>query len=127
MSERIAVRWWVGLAGLAVCGAAAAQPPAAAPVMMPKADAPLTVRAGRQQIRVALVADGLVAPWDIVFIPGTSDLLVSESNGKLRMIQGGKLLPDAVGRRRRRPATTSCTASSFTPTLRRIGSCMSRT
>ena len=27
MSERIAVRWWVGLAGLAVCGAAFGQPP----------------------------------------------------------------------------------------------------
>ena len=54
------------------------------------------LRAGRQQLHVALVADGLTAPWDIVFIPGTSDLLVSESNGKLRMIQGGKLLPDPV-------------------------------
>ena len=31
-----------------------------------------------------------------MFIPGTSDLLVSESNGKLRMIQDGKLLPDPV-------------------------------
>jgi glucose/arabinose dehydrogenase len=73
-----------------------AQPPAAAPVLLPKAGEPLTLNAGRQKIRVALVADGITAPWDIVFIPGTSDLLVSESNGKLRMIQGGKLLPDPV-------------------------------
>src|SRR5690606_8926650 len=57
---------------------------------------PLTLPAGRQQIRVALVADQLVAPWDIVFIPGTSNLLVTESNGKLRMIRGGKLLPDIL-------------------------------
>jgi glucose/arabinose dehydrogenase len=64
--------------------------------MLPKAGEPLTVRVGRQQIRVALVSDGLTSPWDIVFIPGTSDLLVSESNGKLRMIQGGKLLPEPV-------------------------------
>ena len=63
---------------------------------LPKAGAPLTLQAGRQKIRVALVADGITAPWDIVFIPGTTDLLVSESNGKLRMIQGGKLLPDPV-------------------------------
>jgi glucose/arabinose dehydrogenase len=73
-----------------------AQPPAAAPTLVPKAGEPLTLRAGREQIRVALVADGLTSPWDFVFIPGTSDLLVTESNGKLRMIQGGKLLPDAV-------------------------------
>jgi glucose/arabinose dehydrogenase len=73
-----------------------AQPPAAASALLPKVGAPLTLRAGRQQIRVVLVADGLVAPWDIVFIPGTSDLLVTESNGKLRMIRGGKLLPDVL-------------------------------
>jgi glucose/arabinose dehydrogenase len=75
---------------------AAAQPPAASPVLLPKPGEPLTLDAGRQKIRVALVAAELVAPWDIVFIPGTTDLLVSESNGKLRMISGGKLLPEAV-------------------------------
>jgi glucose/arabinose dehydrogenase len=82
--------------GLIVPGAALAQPPAAAPVLMPTLGAPLTLQAGRQKIRVALVADGVTAPWDIVFVPGTTDLLVSESNGKLRMIQGGKLLPEPV-------------------------------
>jgi glucose/arabinose dehydrogenase len=75
---------------------AVAQPPPAAPVLLPKPGAPLTFEAGRQKIRVALVADGLVAPWDIVFIPGTSDLLVTESNGKLRMIQGGKLVAEPL-------------------------------
>ena len=90
---------WFGAAvslGLIVPGAALAQPPAAAPVLLPTPGAPLTLQAGRQKIRVALVADGITAPWDIVFVPGTSDLLVSESNGKLRMIQGGKLLPEPV-------------------------------
>jgi glucose/arabinose dehydrogenase len=96
MGGRIGMSAFVGLAAVAVYGAASAQPPAAPAVNMPKAGAPLTLRAGRQQLRVALVADGLVGPWDIVFIPGTSDLLVTESNGKLRMIQGGKLVPDAV-------------------------------
>jgi aldose sugar dehydrogenase len=96
MGGRIGVSAWVGLAALAVCGTGSAQPRAAASVNLPKADAPLTLRAGRQQLRVALVVDGLTAPWDIVFIPGTSDLLVTESNGKLRMVQGGKLLPDPV-------------------------------
>jgi glucose/arabinose dehydrogenase len=82
--------------GLLVQGSVLAQGAPAAPVLLPKAGEPLTLDVGRQKIRVALVADGLTAPWDIVFIPGTSDLLVTESNGKLRMIQGGKLLPDPV-------------------------------
>jgi glucose/arabinose dehydrogenase len=98
MGGGISVRWWVGLAAVAACGTGSAQPPAAPAFNLPKAGAPLMLRAGRerQQLRVALVADGLTAPWDIVFIPGTSDLLVTESNGKLRMIQGGKVLPDPV-------------------------------
>ena len=96
MGGRSGASAWVGLAALAACGTGSAQPPPAASVNLPKADAPLTLRAGRQQLRVALVVDGLTAPWDIVFIPGTSDLLVTESNGKLRMVQGGKLLPDPV-------------------------------
>ena len=86
MKGRISMRWWMGLAGVAACGTGAAQPPAAAVVNLPKAGAPLTARAGRQQLRVVLVADGITAPWDIVFIPGTSDLLVTESNGALRLI-----------------------------------------
>ena len=65
-------------------------------VLLPKAGAPLTLAAGQQKIRVVLVADGLVAPWDIVFIPGTSDLLVTESNGALRLIADGKLVAEPV-------------------------------
>jgi glucose/arabinose dehydrogenase len=73
-----------------------AQGPPSAPVLLPQAGAPLTLEAGRQKIRVALVADGLVAPWDIVFVPGTSDLLVTESNGALRLIAGAKLVAEPV-------------------------------
>jgi glucose/arabinose dehydrogenase len=90
---------WFGAAvalGLLGQGAVLAQGPPAVPPMLPKAGAPLTFPVGRQSIKVALVADGIVAPWDIVFIPGTTDLLVTESNGKLRLVQGGKLLPEAV-------------------------------
>jgi glucose/arabinose dehydrogenase len=90
---------WFGAAvalGLMAQGAVLAQGPPAAPSLLPKAGAPLSFRVGRQAIKVALVADGIVAPWDIVFIPGTTDLLVTESNGKLRLVQGGKLLPDPV-------------------------------
>lgn len=86
-----------GVLGLFLAEAGAlAQPPAAPNVLLPKPGEPLMLDAGRQKIRVALVADGLVSPWDLVFIPGTSDILVTEANGKLRMIRDGKLLPDAV-------------------------------
>ena len=73
-----------------------AQAPPAAPVLLPKPGEPLTLSAGRQKIQVALVADGLVAPWDIVFIPGTSDLLVTESSGALRLIADGKVVAEPV-------------------------------
>jgi glucose/arabinose dehydrogenase len=65
-------------------------------VLLPTADAPLTLAVGQQNIRVVLVAGGLVGPWDIVFIPGTSDLLVTESNGALRLIAEGKLVAEPV-------------------------------
>jgi len=83
------------LVSVVAAGSAHAQPPTV-PVLLPKADAPLMSSAGRQKLRVVLVAEGLVAPWDIVFLPGTSDLLVTESTGALRMVKGGKLLPEPL-------------------------------
>lgn len=90
-----------GVAVLIACaasGAVFAQAPAVPNVLLPKAGEPLTLDAGRTKIRVALVADGLVGPWDIVFLPGTSDMLVTESNGALRLIAGGALLPEPLWR-----------------------------
>jgi glucose/arabinose dehydrogenase len=79
-------------------GGAFAQAPATTPVLLPKLGEPLTLAAGRETIRVALVADGLVAPWDIVFLPGTNDMLVTESTGALRMIKGGELVAEPLWR-----------------------------
>lgn len=45
--------------------------------------------------RVVTVAEGLVNPWAMAFLPG-GDMLVTERPGRLRIIRGGKLLPDAV-------------------------------
>ncbi len=45
--------------------------------------------------RVVTVADGLVNPWSIAFLPG-GDLLVSERPGRLRIVRDGNLLPDFV-------------------------------
>ncbi len=90
---------WLGAAtglALALSFGASAQPPPAPNVLLPKAGAPLTLDAGRQKIKVALVADNLVGPWDIVFIPGTTNLLVTESKGTLRLIENGKLVPEPL-------------------------------
>jgi glucose/arabinose dehydrogenase len=65
-------------------------------VLLPKAGAPLTLAAGDQKIRVALVADGLVGPWDIAFLPGTNDFLVTEMSGALRLVANGKLVAEPV-------------------------------
>jgi glucose/arabinose dehydrogenase len=41
------------------------------------------------------VAEGLIQPWAIAFLPG-GDILVTERPGRLRIIRQGKLLPQAV-------------------------------
>ncbi|HUH12134.1 MAG TPA: PQQ-dependent sugar dehydrogenase, partial [Longimicrobiales bacterium] len=45
--------------------------------------------------RLVSVAEGLVHPWSIAFLPG-GDMLVTERPGRLRIVRDGRLLPDAV-------------------------------
>ena len=45
--------------------------------------------------RVVTVADGLVHPWSMAFLP-SGDMLVTERPGRLRIVRDGRLLPDAV-------------------------------
>jgi len=45
--------------------------------------------------RVVTVADSLVNPWSIAFLPG-GDMLVTERPGRLRIVRNGKLLPAPV-------------------------------
>jgi len=45
--------------------------------------------------RVVTVAEGLVQPWSIAFLPD-GDILVTELPGRLRIIRDGQLLPDPV-------------------------------
>mgnify|MGYP003630251255 FL=1 len=47
------------------------------------------------QFRLETVADGLEHPWGLAFLPNGS-MLVTERAGRLRVIQNGKLLPQAV-------------------------------
>jgi glucose/arabinose dehydrogenase len=45
------------------------------------------------RIRVVTVAYGLVRPWHLSFLPGGTDMLVSELPGSLRIVRDGKLDP----------------------------------
>jgi glucose/arabinose dehydrogenase len=47
------------------------------------------------RFRVTTVAEGLEHPWALAFLPD-GDVLVSEREGRLRIIRDGRLLPEAV-------------------------------
>lgn len=87
----------LGLVAALMAVPVVAQPPAA-DVLLPSRDEPLILPAGPDRIRVALVADGLIGPWDLVFLPGGMDILVTESPGTLRIVRDGELLDDPVWR-----------------------------
>jgi len=54
-----------------------------------------TYYAAHHDYRVATVADGLVQPWSMAWLPN-GDMLVTEKPGRLRIIRNGQLLPEAV-------------------------------
>ena len=45
--------------------------------------------------RLVKVADSLVNPWSMAFLPN-GDMLVTERAGQLRIVRNGQLLPDPV-------------------------------
>jgi glucose/arabinose dehydrogenase len=45
--------------------------------------------------RINTVADGLVQPWSMTWLPN-GDMLVTEKPGRLRIVRDGRLLPNAV-------------------------------
>ncbi len=53
------------------------------------------MRSALHDFRVVTVAEGLVQPWAIAFLPG-GDMLITERPGRLRIVRGGKLLPTPV-------------------------------
>jgi glucose/arabinose dehydrogenase len=53
------------------------------------------LRSAHHAFRVVTVAEGLINPWSMAFLPN-GDLLVTERPGRLRVIRGGRLLPDPV-------------------------------
>ncbi len=52
-------------------------------------------RSAQHDYRVVTVAEGLVQPWAIAWLP-SGDALITERPGRLRLLRGGKLLPQAV-------------------------------
>jgi aldose sugar dehydrogenase len=66
-------------ASFALVGSALAQPPGPA----------------GEQFKVVTFVEGLKNPWSMAWLPN-GDMLVTERGGNLRIVRGGKLLPDPV-------------------------------
>jgi aldose sugar dehydrogenase len=80
---------------LAVAGTAIAQPPPGLPPL-PLPDGPRVFEtAEHPQVRLVVVARGLSHPWGLVFLPD-GRLLVTERDGRLRVISDGVLNPEPV-------------------------------
>jgi glucose/arabinose dehydrogenase len=52
-------------------------------------------RSALHDYRVVSVAEGLIQPWSIAFLPG-GDALITERPGRLRILRQGKLVPQPV-------------------------------
>ena len=65
-------------------------------VLIPTTDADAQVhRTALHDYRLVPVAEGLVHPWSIAFLPG-GDMLITERPGRLRIVRDGELLDDPV-------------------------------
>lgn len=62
---------------------------------LPLPSLPQTFETAQQKIRVSVVATGLANPWSLAFLPN-GDMLVTERPGRLRIIRGGVLDPQAI-------------------------------
>jgi glucose/arabinose dehydrogenase len=58
-------------------------------------DLPLVFETASETIRVSLVTRGLAHPWSLAFLPD-GDMLVTERDGRLRIIRNGVLAPDPI-------------------------------
>jgi glucose/arabinose dehydrogenase len=95
MNRRSARRTAAAAFGCLLLAPALAQPPAGPAPLQPTREAPLALAAGAQKVRVVLVTDGLVGPWDMAFL-SDGNLLVTESNGALRLVEKGQLKAEPV-------------------------------
>ena len=54
------------------------------------------LRSAHHDFRVVTVADGLIGPWSIAFLPG-GDILITEKSGRLRLVRNGILRMEPIG------------------------------
>src|SRR5580698_4606735 len=52
-------------------------------------------KAGKSTVRATVIAGGLWHPWSLAWLPN-GDMLVTERNGKLRMVRDGRLDPEPL-------------------------------
>src|SRR5438045_3348927 len=71
-----------------------APPTAQTPAAAPDPDGQI-VTSEKQTFRMEIVARNLETPWGLAFLPD-GRLLISERPGRLRIVEGGKLLPEPV-------------------------------
>ena len=64
-------------------------------VMTPVDTQAQVFRSAIHDYRVVTVADGLVTPWSMAFLPN-GDMLITERPGRLRIVREGLLMPNAV-------------------------------
>ena len=53
------------------------------------------LRSAHHDFRVVMVADGLIGPWSIAFLPG-GDILITEKSGRLRLVRNGVLRMEPI-------------------------------
>jgi glucose/arabinose dehydrogenase len=53
------------------------------------------MRSAYHQFKMVIVAEGLVNPWSMAFLPG-GDMLVTERPGRLRIVRNGRLVAEPV-------------------------------
>jgi glucose/arabinose dehydrogenase len=64
-------------------------------LLLPVAAAAQTLRSDEHAFRAVRLIEGLDHPWSLAFLPD-GRMLVTEREGRLRVIEGNKLLPQAV-------------------------------
>ena len=95
MRVRHSFRWAAALL-LVVVAPSHAQQPRIGVLVPPLGEGPWVVDTAEQhRIRVSVVTKGLSHPWAIAFLPG-GDMLITERGGRLRVVRGGVLDPQAI-------------------------------
>src|SRR3954451_14885356 len=69
-------------------------PPAAPPAAVADPDGQV-IKSEKQTFKIEVIARPIETPWAIAFLPD-GRLLITERPGRLRIVEKGKLLPDAV-------------------------------